>query len=331
MGTCDWNDGMNHVGREGRGESVWLGFFLYKLLEDFIPICDRRGDARHAARYRAHRETLHAALESAGWDGEWYRRAYDDDGLPLGSAENDECKIDMLAQAWAVISGSAPPERAKRAMDAALRDLVDREGKLIRLLTPAFDKTARDPGYIKGYVPGIRENGGQYTHAANWAVRAFAELGRRDLAASLLEMITPVTHTRNREAADVYKVEPYVVVADIYGEPPHVGRGGWTWYTGSAGWMYRVALESILGITLHQGNELRVKPCIPDEWPRYRVRYRLLDRKTVYDIEVENSRASAGAVQSVTVDGTAGTVEGGAARFAVSLDGGAHSVKIVLG
>jgi cyclic beta-1,2-glucan synthetase len=331
MGTCDWNDGMNHVGREGRGESIWLAFFLYELLAGFLPACERRGDTSRAERYRGHREKLRDALETAGWDGRWYRRAYDDDGLPWGSAENDECKIDVLAQAWAVISKEAPAERARQAMDAVERELVDARGKLIRLLTPPFDQTARDPGYIKGYVPGIRENGGQYTHGATWAIRAFAELGRRDRAARYLEMITPVAHASDRASTDVYKVEPYVVVADIYGSEPHVGRGGWTWYTGSAGWLYRVALESVLGVTLHEGRELRVKPCVPDEWPRFRVHYRLRDGKTSYEIEVVNPDGRAESVRGVTIDGASGAVEGGAARIPLSADGRSHRVSVTLG
>ncbi len=215
MGTGDWNDGMNRVGREGRGESVWLGFFYYLVLGEFIPFCERRGDGARVARYREYREALRAALESAGWDGAWYRRAYYDDGTPLGSAMNDECRIDALAQAWAVISRAAPPERAALAMDAVERELVDEKAGLIRLLTPPFDKTAHDPGYIKGYLPGIRENGGQYTHAALWVVRALAELGRRERAAKLLEMIGPVAHT-TAALLPVYQVEPYVVAADVY-------------------------------------------------------------------------------------------------------------------
>ena len=331
MGTGDWNDGMNRVGREGRGESVWLGFFLYSVLGDFIPLCERRADHARAARYRAYRTAVQAALEEAGWDGAWYRRAYYDDGTPLGSAASDECRIDALAQAWAVISGAAPRERAAQAMDAVERELVSRDAGLIRLLTPPFDRTVHDPGYIKGYVPGIRENGGQYTHAAVWVVRAMAELGRRDRAAALLEMLGPVHHARSREAAAVYCVEPYVVAADVYGVAPHVGRGGWTWYTGSAGWMLRVALESVLGVTLEGGHTLRLAPCIPDGWPGFTVKLRLPDGKTRYDIEVENPGRSAAAVTSATVDGGPASVEGGAALVALRGDGASHRVCITLG
>ena len=331
MGTGDWNDGMNRVGREGRGESVWLGFFLYFVLGEFILLCERRGDQERAGRYRAYRTDVQAALEKAGWDGAWYRRAYYDDGTPLGSATNDECRIDALAQAWAVISGAAPRERAARAMDAVERELVSRDAGLIRLLTPPFDRTAHDPGYIKGYVPGIRENGGQYTHAALWVVRAMAELGRRDRAAALLEMLSPAHHARTREAVDVYRVEPYVVAADIYGVPPHVGRGGWTWYTGSAGWMFRVALESVLGVTLEGGDTLRVAPCIPDTWSGFKVKLRLPDGKTRYEVEVENPTRNAVAVTSATVDGHPASVESGAARVALAADGALHRVSVTLG
>src|SRR3989449_2338176 len=321
MGTGDWNDGMNRVGREGRGESVWLGFFLHYVLGRFIPLCERRADGDRAERYRAHRTALAAALEEAGWDGAWYRRAYYDDGTPLGSAASDECRIDALAQAWAVISGAAPRERAAQAMDAVERELVSRDAGLIRLLTPPFDRTTHDPGYIKGYVPGIRENGGQYTHAALWVVRAMAELGRRDRAAALLEMLGPVHHASTREAAEVYRVEPYVVAADVYGVPPHVGRGGWTWYTGSAGWMLRVALESVLGVTLEGGHTLRVAPCIPDVWPGFKVKLRLPDGKTRYEVEVVNPARHAATVVSATVDGEPAAVVSGAAQGPLSADG----------
>jgi cyclic beta-1,2-glucan synthetase len=330
MGTGDWNDGMNRVGREGRGESVWLGFFLYALIADFLPLCERRGDHARAQRYAAYREDLGTALNTAGWDGAWYRRAYYDDGTPLGSAQNLECRIDVLAQAWAVISGAAPPERASQAMDAVEQQLVDREAGIIRLLTPPFDRDPHDPGYIKGYVPGIRENGGQYTHATTWALRAFAELGRRDRAAAYLEMLSPATHARTPQHLAVYQVEPYVIVADIYGVAPHLGRGGWTWYTGSAAWMYRVALESILGVRIEEGATLVVAPRIPDTWKRFRVTLRLPDGKTHYEIAVENPTGSAAAVASATADGSAAQVVEGSARVALTKDGARHQVRVVL-
>jgi cellobiose phosphorylase len=330
MGTGDWNDGMNRVGREGRGESVWLGFFLCRILEDFIPICVRRGDAERAQRYRAYQAELKTALNEAGWDGHWYRRAYYDDGTPLGSAQNDECRIDAIAQAWAVISKVAPPERAVQAMQAVERQLLASDAGLIRLLTPPFDRDPHDPGYIKGYVPGIRENGGQYTHAALWVVQAFAELGRRDRAAALLEMLGPVYHARTPQEVAIYQVEPYVVAADIYGVTPHLGRGGWTWYTGSAGWMYRVAVESVLGVCVEAGDTLLIRPCIPDTSPSFRMQLRLLDGETRYEIEVRNPTGKAGAVTSASIDGHAAVVEAGTARLSLVKDGRLHHVVVTL-
>ncbi|MBC7789903.1 MAG: glycosyl transferase [Anaerolineae bacterium] len=286
MGTGDWNDGMNRVGREGLGESVWLGFFLYGILTDFISICDARKDASRVARYQQYKERLGVALNAGGWDGAWYRRAYYDNGAPLGSAQNDECRIDVIAQAWSVISGAAPESRAKMALDAMEEHLVSEREGLIRLLTPAFDKTPHDPGYIKGYLPGVRENGGQYTHGALWAVRALAEFGRNERAARLLEMLSPVSHAGTPEDIAAYQVEPYVIAADVYGVAPHVGRGGWTWYTGSAGWMYRVALESILGFRVLRGTSIVVRPCIPDSWPEFTIRWRMPAEETTYEIVV---------------------------------------------
>jgi cyclic beta-1,2-glucan synthetase len=331
MGTGDWNDGMNRVGREGRGESVWLGFFLHFVLGEFLPLCERRGDGERAARYRAYRAAVARALEEAGWDGAWYRRAYYDDGTPLGSAQNDECRIDALAQAWAVISGVASRARAEQAMDAVDRELVAERAGIVRLLWPPFDRTPHDPGYIKGYVPGIRENGGQYTHAALWVVRALAELGRRDRAVRLLEVLLPTAHARSAKRVAVYQVEPYVVAADVYGAPPHVGRGGWTWYTGSAGWTYRVMLESILGVTVEDGRELRVRPRIPDAWPGFTVTLRLADGRTRYEVEVVNPGRRAAGVASASVDGAAVRIEDGAARIALRADGALHRVRVTLG
>ncbi len=329
MGTGDWNDGMNRVGREGRGESVWLGFFLYALLGEFAPLCAARGDATRAERYAAFREALRAALEAHAWDGDWYLRAWYDDGAPLGSAASDECRIDALAQAWAVLSGAAPAGRAGAAMDAVERHLVsDREG-LIRLLAPPFDATPHDPGYIAGYLPGVRENGGQYTHAALWVVAALAELGRRERAAALLEMLTPVHHTRTPDEVQRYRLEPYVVAADVYGAPPHVGRGGWSWYTGSAGWMHRVALEWVLGVRLVGGDRLRVAPCIPAAWPGFRVRWRAADAGGVVEIVVHNG--GDGGVRTAAMDGAPAPVEGGAAWIPLPRDGGTHRAEVWLG
>ncbi|HEX6373337.1 MAG TPA: hypothetical protein VF006_30720 [Longimicrobium sp.] len=328
MGTGDWNDGMNRVGREGRGESVWLGFFLHGILDDFIPIAEARGDADRAERYRAHRAGLSEALNDGGWDGGWYRRAYYDNGAPLGSAANDECRIDAIAQAWAVLSGVAPAERAEQALDAMERHLVSERDGIIRLLTPAFDRTPHDPGYIKGYLPGVRENGGQYTHAALWAVRALAQAGRTERAARLLAMSSPVSHGRTPDEVAVYQAEPYVIAADVYGVQPHVGRGGWTWYTGSAGWMFRVALESVLGATLRGGDALCIRPCVPRDWPGFTVRYRLPDGVTTYEVDVtrEDGDGIRGSADGVELESASGAL-----RIPLARDGAMHRVDVLLG
>jgi cyclic beta-1,2-glucan synthetase len=322
MGVGDWNDGMNRVGREGRGESVWLGFFLFDILHDFIPICEARGDVPRADRYRAYLDDLAIALNESGWDGAWYRRAYYDNGAPLGSRHSDECRIDALAQAWAVISRAAPAERAESALSEMRRHLINEQDGIIRLLAPPFDRTPHDPGYIKGYVPGVRENGGQYTHAALWAVRAIAEMGDRENAVRLLTMLTPVRHTSDRQRVMTYQSEPYVIAADVYGVAPHVGRAGWTWYTGSAGWMYRVLLESILGINVDRGEALRLCPCVPSDWPGFTVSLRLAD-DTTYVLNVQQSdqpsRTSLGAVAGSEI------------VIPIVRDGGRHNVDIVLG
>ncbi|MBN1826006.1 MAG: glycosyl transferase [Candidatus Eisenbacteria bacterium] len=331
FGTGDWNDGMNRVGRLGKGESVWMGFFLFALLERFIPVCEERGDAERAARYRAAREGLGKALNDSGWDGDWYLRGFYDDGTPLGSRESAECRIDALAQAWSVLSGAAPPDRAERALDSAEKHLVSEKDGLIRLLTPPFADTPQDPGYIKGYLPGVRENGGQYTHAALWLVAALAERGRRGRAADLLEMLSPVTRAGSPEGVAVYRAEPYVIAADVYGEPPHLGRGGWTWYTGSAAWMYRVAVESILGLRLEGGKALRIRPRVPDEWPRCSVRFRVPGRETVYEIEMENPNRRAEKVTAAELDGRPLPVEKGSVRIPFDEDGQTHHVRIILG
>ena len=280
MGGGDWNDGMNRVGREGRGESTWLGFFLYSVLGEFAPLCEARGEAARAERYRSEARRLAGVLERT-WDGEWYRRGYYDDGTPLGSAQNDECKIDSVAQSWAVLSGAVPVRFADRAMDAVRTHLIRREPQVLLLLAPPFDQSAQDPGYIKGYPPGVRENGGQYTHAALWVVMAMARLGAGDEALELFHMLNPANHTRTPAGVQRYAVEPYVVAGDVYAHPAHAGRGGWTWYTGSAGWMYRAGLESILGLRRH-GATFEVDPCIPSSWPEYSVAWRF--GATRYDI-----------------------------------------------
>ncbi|HZW17516.1 MAG TPA: glycosyl hydrolase family 65 protein, partial [Luteimonas sp.] len=283
IGTGDWNDGMNRVGEGGRGESVWLGFFLYDVLGRFQVLARDRGDLLFAERCLERATQLRDNLENHAWDGAWYRRAWFDNGAPLGSTESDECNIDSISQSWSVLSGAADTGRATQAMESLDQRLVRRDAGLVQLLDPPFDKTSQDPGYIRGYVPGVRENGGQYTHAAVWATMAFAELGDHARAWELFGMINPIHHGDSAERIATYKVEPYVVAADVYAVEPHVGRGGWTWYTGSAGWMYRLVIESLLGLRL-EGGSLRLSPCIPPDWPGYRVRYRYRD--TVYRIHV---------------------------------------------
>ena len=300
MGTGDWNDGMNRVGIEGRGESVWLGWFLSATLKSFAALCDGRGDDEQSAAYRQRACELTQAIEAHAWDGAWYRRAFYDDGTPLGSAANSECRIDSIAQAWAVLSGAGDPVRAVQAMDAVIADLVQPTDQLVQLLAPPFDRTPRDPGYIKGYPPGVRENGGQYTHGALWTVWAFAQLGQGDRAESLFRMLNPIYHGDTPEKVTRYRVEPFVVAADVYSTAPHTGRGGWTWYTGSNGWMYRVGLEAILGIR-RVGAELQVSPCIPRGWPGFRVTYRV--GATTYEIHVENPRGVQTGVERATLDG----------------------------
>ncbi len=291
MGSGDWNDGMNLVGAQGRGESVWLGFFLYAVLTPFADLARQRGDSVFAARCQWEAALLQRRLEEAGWDGGWYRRAYFDDGTPLGSSGNPECQIDSIAQSWAVLSGAADRGRARTAMDAVDARLVRRDEGIVCLLDPPFDTSALDPGYIKGYVPGVRENGGQYTHAAIWAAMAFAELGDARRAWELWHLVNPIAHGASRAAIDTYKVEPYVVAADVYGVAPHIGRGGWTWYTGSAAWMYRLIVESLLGLRL-RGDRLGIEPCLPGDWHGYTVHYRY--RETVYHITVHHTPHATG-------------------------------------
>jgi cellobiose phosphorylase len=267
IGSGDWNDGMNLVGEHGRGESVWLGFFLHEVLRRFEPLARARGDVAAAEGMLADAAKLREAVEEGGWDGAWYRRAYFDDGTPLGASDNSECRIDSIAQSWSVLSGAAPPERARAAMASLDAHLVDREAGLVKLLDPPFERMHPSPGYIQGYVPGVRENGGQYTHAAIWAAMAFAELGEHAKAWELFELINPVRHGADPET---YKVEPYVIAADVYGVAPHLGRGGWTWYTGSAGWMYRLVMESLLGLRVEKGR-LRLSPRLRPGWEGYRM------------------------------------------------------------
>jgi cellobiose phosphorylase len=331
MGIGDWNDGMSRIGREGKGESVWMGFFLITILKRWIPLCEAHGQEARAKTYAQYLEELLLAVNDTGWDGNWYRRAYYDDGTPLGTHTDDECRIDALAQAWAVISGAASPERMTLALDSLQKELVDPDYDIIRLLHPPFVNTPHDPGYIKGYVAGVRENGGQYTHAACWVIRAMAEAGRRDDAAKLLQRLSPIWHSRDAAAIARYQVEPYVVAADIYGAAPHVGRGGWTWYTGSAGWMFRVAVESVLGLRTEGGDTLVLTPCVPDTWPGYSIDFRTISGKTLYQIEVANPSGNARQVVAVEVDSVSLSPQDGSARWSIVDDGIEHSVKVTLG
>jgi cyclic beta-1,2-glucan synthetase len=324
MGTGDWNDGMNRVGAAGQGESIWLGWFLHATIAAFAPLAEAHGEVARAQHWRTHAQGLATALERDGWDGGWYRRAYFDDGTPIGSATSDECQIDSIAQSWAVISGAGDPAHAATAMAAVDARLVRRDDGMVLLFTPPFDHTPNDPGYIKGYPAGIRENGGQYTHAAIWSVIAFAMLGQGDKAHELFAMLNPIDHADSPEATRRYKVEPYVTSADVYSVPPHVGRGGWTWYTGSAGWLYRAGLESILGFQLH-GTTLHLAPCIPAAWPSFSMVFR--HQTSRYTITVENPRGVSSGVTLLELDGVA------VANAPVALvnDGAAHTLRVVLG
>lgn len=298
MGTGDWNDGMNLVGFHGRGESIWLAFFLYDNLIQFSELSEQYGDTAFVGRCKKEAELLRKNIEQHGWDGKWYLRAFFDDGSPLGSRSNPECRTDSIAQSWSVLSGAGSAERQRLAMEAVSEHLVRRDARLIQLLDPPFDQSHLNPGYIKGYVPGVRENGGQYTHAAIWATMAFAVLRDHERAWELLEMINPVNHGRSPEMVSVYKTEPYVVAADVYAVPPHTGRGGWSWYTGSASWLYRLMLETLLGLSL-ENKKLRFNPCLPAEWNMFTVKYRY--GETIYHITV--AQTSDVENESLTVDG----------------------------
>lgn len=299
IGSGDWNDGFNHIGRGGKGESIWLGWFLYSGLKSFLPIALARGETGRARNWQLHCDLLQSALERDGWDGDWYRRAFFDDGTSLGSGTNAHCRIDSIAQSWAVLSGAAEPDRARRAMDAVDTLLIDRSNGVAMLFTPPFDNAPVDPGYVAGYPPGIRENGGQYTHAAVWSAMAFAALGQGDKAANLFWMLNPINRSRTLVDAQRYRVEPYAVAADVYSVSPHVGRGGWTWYTGAAGWLYRAGLESILGFRM-EGDMMHLNPCIPGSWPGFEIRY--LHGTSLYQITVKNPGNVSGGVTHVSID-----------------------------
>jgi len=301
MGAGDWNDGMNEVGREGKGESVWLAWFQAEVIRRFAPILETHGETETAAKLREHARALVNAAEHEAWDGKWYRRAFYDDGTPLGSAASDECSIDSLCQSWAVISQAAQHDRADSAMQAVMEKLVDRDGRLIKLLTPPFDKTPKNPGYIKGYPPGVRENGGQYTHAAAWVIIATALQGHGTEAFELFNLINPINATSSARGVSTYQAEPYVMCGDVYSESSLRGRAGWSWYTGSAGWLYQAGLEFILGLGIHPLS-LSMNPCIPSSWDRVVVTYRRAER--TFTIEILNSEGVERGVRSIEVNGT---------------------------
>ncbi|MET3901396.1 cyclic beta-1,2-glucan synthetase [Devosia sp. UYZn731] len=323
MGTGDWNDGMNRVGEAGKGESVWLAWLLLRTITLLAPLAETR-DAARAKRWRIHAERVRAAIEREAWDGQWYRRATFDDGTWLGSKDSLECQIDSIAQSWAVLSGAADNARAAEAMTSLERRLIRRDEGLALLFTPPFDHTPHDPGYIKGYPPGLRENGGQYSHAAMWAILAYAKLGEGDKASELFALLNPINHARTREEAERYKVEPFVVAADVYSVPPHAGRGGWTWYTGSAGWMYRAGIEGILGLR-REGGFLIVEPVLPGAWPGYEAIIRI--GATRYDLRVE-AAADRSSPTHALLDGAEMSIVGGALR--VALDGGHHDLILII-
>ena len=320
IGGGDWNDGMNTVGNKGRGESVWLGWFLISVLEMFEPLAVDRGDLRTGERYKSKRDELVRAVEHTAWDGHWYRRAYFDDGTPLGSSINKECRIDSLAQSWAVISGAGEPVRAKEALQSMEDYLVSREDGIIKLLTPPFDEAGVEPGYIKGYIPGVRENGGQYTHAAVWAIIAYAKMGDGNKAWELFELINPINHTESQREYSRYKLEPYVMAADVYSVYPHAGRGGWSWYTGASGWMYRAGMEYLLGFQKN-GDTVILDPCIPSHWKEYSISY--CHNKTEYQIKIKNPQGRNKGVRKIAVDGKTSADN----KFHLVDDGAKHIIE----
>jgi cyclic beta-1,2-glucan synthetase len=319
IGAGDWNDGMDQVGNKGKGESVWLAFFLYDVLIKFSTVASNNGDIVFADTCKKEAATLQSNIEKSGWDGEWYRRAYFDDGTPLGSKENEECRIDAIAQSWSVLSGAGDDERKKIAMASLDKYLVRRDLKLIQLLDPPFDVKGPNPGYIKGYVPGVRENGGQYSHAAIWTLMAYAALEDREKVWELFSMIQPLNHAKDANSIATYKVEPYVMAADVYANESHKGRGGWTWYTGSAGWMYQFMISSLLGMEL-QKDKLVFKPCFPAEWPSVSLTYRY--GKTRYHITVFQHDGSKQAVRKEE------TNEGRGNIIQLVDDGQEHKIEI---
>ena len=299
-GSGDWNDGLNTVGNKGKGESIWLGFFMYYILDNWTSICEEKLEKDNLEKYQEIKINLKKALNTRGWDGRWYKRAYMDNGASLGSMENDECRIDSIAQSWSVISNAGDNDKKYISIESLENHLVDKENGIIKLLDPPFEKGKLEPGYIKAYLPGVRENGGQYTHASCWAIMAEAMLGFGDNATFLYKMINPIEHTRTREAVQKYKVEPYAIPADIYGAGNLAGRGGWTWYTGSSSWYYKVGIEYILGVRIEEGI-MTIKPCIPKEWKEYKIDY--LYGNSVYHIIVENPEGKNTGVSKIVLNG----------------------------
>ena len=300
IGSGDWNDGFSTVGNKGKGESVWLGFFLYLILEKFIPICKEKGDYEKAEKYEQIKINLKKALNTKAWDGRWYKRAYMDDGNWLGSMENEECRIDSIAQSWSTISNAGDNDKKYISIESLENHLVDRENGIIKLLDPPFEKSKLEPGYIKAYLPGVRENGGQYTHSSCWVIIAESLLGFGDKAVELYKMINPIEHSRTKESSTKYKVEPYVIPADIYGASNLAGQGGWTWYTGSSSWYYKAGIEYILGLKINEGY-LEINPCIPRDWKNYEIQYKW--KETIYNIEVKNPNRKNTGVTKVLLNG----------------------------
>jgi cyclic beta-1,2-glucan synthetase len=324
IGTGDWNDALNRVGEEGKGESVWLAWFLCDILDRFEKISDRRGDRETAEYYRSLAKEYADAVEQTAWDGAWYRRAYYDDGVPLGSNQEPECQIDGIAQSWAVLSGAGDPIRSQKALQSVLERLVLPQDRLMLLFAPPFDKSEHDPGYIKGYLPGIRENGGQYTHAAVWIAWAFAQLGDGMQAGALFNLLNPIFHSDSKEKADVYRVEPYVICSDIYSKPPYLNRGGWTWYTGAAAWMYRFGLTALLGFK-KTGDSLHIDPVIPPTWDGFEITYQF--GETSYQIKVSNPAHISHNVERVKLDGKILDPKG----ISLVNDGQEHTVEVMMG
>lgn len=322
IGSGDWNDGFSTVGNKGKGESVWLGFFLYTVLENFIPICKEKQDEKLVQKYEEIKMNLKKALNTNGWDGRWYKRAFMDDGNILGSMENDECRIDSIAQSWSIISGAGDNDKKYISMESLENHLIDKENGIIKLLDPPFEKGKLEPGYIKAYLPGVRENGGQYTHAAIWVIIAFSILGFGDKALELYKMINPIEHSRTKDSSNKYKVEPYVIPADIYGASNLCGRGGWTWYTGSSSWYYKAGIENILGLKIEKGY-MKIKPCIPKDWKEYQMQYKW--KESVYNIKVKNPNNQNTGVSKVLLDGNI-------VDNKIKLDGGRriYNIEVIL-